>query len=106
MWTVSSLKERSTLGASVDVRCSKALIAVTAHVIGSQGVNPHEYDVGLLFHGNVRRANMPLLLSLLILFGIVVLFNDGEFARTEIVKGCLCLLPTFFLGPLSDKPKF
>ena len=87
MWTVSSLKERSTLGKSVDVRCSKALIAVTAHVIGSQGVNPHEYDVGLLCHGNVRRADMPLLLSVLVFSEVIVLFNDGDCAGTGNVRG-------------------
>ena len=67
MRTVTSLKECSTLGEPIDMRRSEMMVAVTAHVIGSQGINPDEHDVGLLCHGNLRRADAPLLFSVLIL---------------------------------------
>lgn len=62
MRTVTSLKECAALGEPIDMRCSETLVTVTAHVIGSQGINPHEHDVGLLSHGTMRRADAPILL--------------------------------------------
>ena len=92
MRTVTSLKERAALGEPIDMRCSETLVAVTAHVIGSQGINPHEHDVGLLCHGNMRRADVPFLLSVLILTG----------------KSC-CFIsprsPRYSLDPPSDNCK-